>query len=1343
MKVSFFKCGTPINESEEKAFTHVKTRLQSETGDEEWFILTNLELSVTTQLQSDEIDMIIIGPHGLRVFEIKHWTGSWMDENKNILQHEITRLQRKTRKVATTLRKGFPDLPFVQGIILLTQETSKIKKFDGTEMQGVHFYGLNNWREAVGIGLSKILSPEDQRRMVKILASRQFEITEGRIRRLAGYINLELLTPKEERFHRVFKCYHPSRRDRVILHLYDLSSSDEKNAEVKAKREFEALRHLQLYNWAPRTIDSYQAVPGYDGELFFFTLIDPSAPNIEDRSSDNAWSSEARVQFAKNALKALEELHTFNMPDQPIIHRNITPKTILVKQDYYPIFTGFEKSRIPYEQSIASSSFPSDDNIFAAPEVKTNGFAVADQRSDVFSLCASLKCLFEENEDELSIKAMEILSFGLENEPDKRMTLEELIKKFSELLGESVPQPSLPPARYWSEDQVVSFHGRTYKIILKLGSGGIGTTFKVVEIDNSTGEEFGTYVAKVVHDHENGERVLRAYSLARSHLRHTALSSIFEVANKWSDNNFIALMTWHEGTPLADFRGVFALLAEELQETSPEALVLRWIRVLCEALDVLHKNGLVHGDVSPRNMIVSGSDIVLTDYDFITKIGEPIKAPGTIIYCAPSYDEGRPASPSDDIYALAASFFHVVFDKEPFRYYNELDKKKGLNWEGIDVTEYPILEAFLNRATHPEPSKRFANVTEALKELDRLIIDKKSSYDEKDQAIKYVEEVQEVHIEQKILPTIELFEARNEWVRNVLQSYPGSLLGNKETRGLDSKFAEETYVSTSLEKTLLHDIKERKVRLVVLCGNAGDGKTALLQHLAMELGLGHHLSAARIIEGKTDDGLIVRINLDGSAAWQDRSADDILDEFMDPFQFGPPADDIVHLIAINDGRLLEWIEHIESKLNQETPLTQDLNSFLQEEIVTRKNHILFINLNQRSLVGGIVDVAKHIETKFLDNLINQLYGGENASNIWALCQSCTAKDRCQIFQTARIFGPENIPDAINSNTRLRARERLFEALQSVHLLGETHITIRELRAALVYILFGIHFCDHYHSENDIKVFPYWDRAFDANSPNRQGEVLNELIKFDPALETHPQIDRYLQSKMLIDDTKTAPRYPELSIESARRRAFFEWLQQDIEQVAGDPDALGLAHGQHLRLFKELPFLTDEERKELCAKICTGISRLEDLPPKAFQRPNVVPLRITPRTPTETAFWVEKPFSSFRLHAGLPVDTGLVERLHRKVYLIYKYRDGREERLRMGAELFHLLLELSDGYQLGDVTTEDTFAHLSIFVQRLVREDERELFAWNPMKDDTIYRIFAETRYVDGEPQQKIIITPLS
>src|SRR5262249_23309057 len=161
-----------------------------------------------------------------------------------------------------------------------------------------------------------------------------------------------------------------------------------------------------------------------------------------------------------------------------------------------------------------------------------------------------------------------------------------------------------------------------------------------------------------------------------------------------------------------EFTKVFPLLAEQQQESSSESLALRWIRIICEALDVLHRNNLVHGDVSPRNLIVSGCDLVLTDYDFVCKIGESATAPGTILYCSPSYQERHPVTNSDDIYALAASFFHVIFEKEPFRYGGELDKKRGLNWEGVNREEYPTLATFLDKATHPDPQLRFVSVAE-------------------------------------------------------------------------------------------------------------------------------------------------------------------------------------------------------------------------------------------------------------------------------------------------------------------------------------------------------------------------------------------------------------------------------------------------------------------------------------------------------------------------------------------------------------------------------------------------------------------------------------------------------
>jgi serine/threonine protein kinase len=1067
--------------------------------------------------------------------------------------------------------------------------------------------------------------------------------------------------------------------------------------------------------------------------MFFFTFVDPVAPSIEERARDASWDTTARLAFALSTVGALKELHKGSDAHEAMVHRNLTPTTILVKHDNSPILTGFERTKIPSDISVASSGSPSGGwDATTAPEVRMHGLAAADHASDVYSLCASLNKLFQGRQDETSLQGAALLSRGMAEDPHVRATLDELSASLSELLGVSAPPPPPLPARFWTEDQIIPFGQHDYRIVTRLGSGGIGTAFKVVEIDRSTREDLGTYVGKVAHNEDAGTRVLKSYTLARSHLgRHPALSAILEVAHQWQDNSFIALMTWIEGTPLREFTGVFPLLAEEQQEASVEALALRWLRQMCEALAVLHRNGLVHGDISPRNMIVSGADLVLTDYDFVGKIGEPVGRPATVLYCAPSYEERRPASPADDIYALAASFFHVMFEREPFQYGAVVAKGHGLNWEGVNRDQLPVVAAFMGKATHPEPARRFLSVADALAALRTPMETQAEATTQPSRVVVPPRSDAQAGVQKA------LREEQVEWLLSLLQSYPGSpRWGNRETRGLDTDFAAETYVATRLDEMLHRDILARRVRLVILCGNAGDGKTALLQHLATRLGLGKHASSERILEGRLDDGLVVRINLDGSAAWQGRSADELLDELLQPFQQGPPHQDIVHLLAINDGRLLEWIEG-----GAETPLAEELYNFLQEESAAQDSHVRFINLNQRSLVGGVTPDRERVETEFLDRLLDQLYGGSRVAAIWAPCQSCSARDRCEVFRAAQIFGPDRLPSTAPEKVRSRARQRLYEVLQAVHLRGETHVTVRELRAALVYILFGVHFCQDYHGESDVPTLPYWDRAFIPDSPGRQGEVLREIACFDPALEAHPQIDRYLLTKPSPDAVRTAPHYDNLTLESARRRAFFEWTEEHIEEIAGERDALGLARGRNLRLFRSLAIENDPERQaQLCTHLCRGISRLEDLPPQALDRPGAVPLRITPRTPTETTFWVEKPLSAFRLEADIP-PTAELDRLHRQAFLIYQYRSGQEERLPLGAELFHLLLELSDGYQLGDVSTDDTFAHLSIFVQRLIREDERELLAWSPMREDLLYKVSAQIERTGEGARQRMVLIP--
>jgi nuclease-like protein len=525
MKVTLFSCGPAANESELTAFKHLESRLCSTVGDEEWVLLANLAFSFTHRLQSDEIDIVVIGPPGIRVIEVKHWTAQWADEHMDdLVAQEAERVTEKARKIGTTLRRIVTSLPRVAGAILLTQEPAKVKRLTGKEVRGVPFYTLTDWNVAVGLDSPAKLTPQQVKLLGRALDPKVAVAIDGSLRRFAGYVNLELQTPKEQRFHRIYKGIHSARQDRVVLHLYDLSVRDESNAEAKARREYEALHRLQLHTWAPRILESFQDAPGYAGEMFFFTLVDPAAPSIEDRMHDGSWDTTARLAFARSTVGAVKELHNEGAGHEPMVHRNLTSKNVLVKHDNSPILTGFDRTKIPSDISVASPGSPIADEITAAPEVRALGIGAADYRSDIYSLCACLTMIFENRNDDLSQRALPVLRTGIVDDPEARVTLQDLEARLSELLGDSVPSPPPPPARFWTEDQLIRFRDRDYRLVTRLGSGGVGTTFKVVEVDRATKEDLGTFVASSTSSRRVQER--RSDSRGRENSNRESIRSV-------------------------------------------------------------------------------------------------------------------------------------------------------------------------------------------------------------------------------------------------------------------------------------------------------------------------------------------------------------------------------------------------------------------------------------------------------------------------------------------------------------------------------------------------------------------------------------------------------------------------------------------------------------------------------------------------------------------------------------------------------------------------------------------------------------------------------------------------
>jgi serine/threonine protein kinase len=841
-----------------------------------------------------------------------------------------------------------------------------------------------------------------------------------------------------------------------------------------------------------------------------------------------------------------------------------------------------------------------------------------------------------------------------------------------------------------------------------LGSGGVGRTFKVEQVDPESGENFGTFVAKVMKNPDSGRAALQAYQRVRSHTTFPGLSVVFETARKWQQDRIVALLKWVEGDSLDGLAGVLSIAAEEAGDDSVEQMLIRCCTDVCRSLAALHSQGLVHGDVSPRNLICDRGGLTLTDYDLVTAVGKQSWGIGATAYCSPEAQRREPVAPSDDFYALVASLFEVAFHHPAFPSpHGALDKGHGLNWRAGERESLPRLADFFDRATHPDRNRRFSDAKSAI------------------QALNAINDLSGTPVDTSTAPEIVQRSPQHvDWLDSLLRIYPGSPHGNIETRGLDSEFALATYVETPLEQTLFDSVRRRETRLVLLCGNAGDGKTALLQHLAAKFGIARHQSAIRIWEAATADGLVLRANLDGSASWQGKSANELLDEFLQPFLSGVPETDIAHLLAINDGRLYEWLENRES-VSGVTPFTKALRSFLsnEDENEIPPSHVQFISLNHRSLVGGRTPSGQWSDD-FLDRLIDGLLGGQHANQIWSPCLKCEAFDRCTAGPTAhRLLAARDTP---LGQFGKRLRSRLSDALQAVHQRGQIHITTRELRGVLGYVLFGVKTCSELHADPGARPAALWDMLFAPESPYRQGDLLRELAALDPALESHPQLDRWLMGRTAREIPGAGHGYPGLTRDSARRRAYIEWSEQEIEALSGNAQALPLANGDHLRLFKEAALRSPTENSDLCARLCHGISQLESLPASALARSAIVPLRITPRTPTETYFWVEKPLNRFRLEAEWPrIHNVPLPVLPRRLNLIYRAVNGNDDVLSMGYELFQTLLSLATGEQLSELRSDDLFANLAIFTQRLAKEDEGQLLAWNPKSDSKLYRLGIE------------------
>ena len=205
-----------------------------------------------------------------------------------------------------------------------------------------------------------------------------------------------------------------------------------------------------------------------------------------------------------------------------------------------------------------------------------------------------------------------------------------------------------------------------YRITEKIAEGGFGTTYKGEHI------RLGTPVC-IKHCPRISpamDSILEQEACAVWDLRHYAIPVMRDMI-RLDDGTSALVMSYIEGPTLEQ-------IVQKKGQIDPEHVV--WIiqRVL-NALQYLHFNGVVHGDIKPQNIIVQPDKhmAVLVDYGLamVKPAADDESIVYTEIYSPPEQQRGDPLIPETDFYSLGMTALFALNNNERHTQQKKLSSK--------------------------------------------------------------------------------------------------------------------------------------------------------------------------------------------------------------------------------------------------------------------------------------------------------------------------------------------------------------------------------------------------------------------------------------------------------------------------------------------------------------------------------------------------------------------------------------------------------------------------------------------------------------------------------------------
>jgi serine/threonine protein kinase len=138
----------------------------------------------------------------------------------------------------------------------------------------------------------------------------------------------------------------------------------------------------------------------------------------------------------------------------------------------------------------------------------------------------------------------------------------------------------------------------------------------------------------------------------------------------------------------------------------------RYVAGVAEGLAEVHARGILHRDIKPANILLDPErdEALLTDFGLAAQATTATTAGGTLGYMAPEVFEAAPGAASD-VFALAATLFHLVTGQPPFDHRDFLKSfdqaRQGLPRSSTALEHLPLTAGeLIVAALDPDPAKR-------------------------------------------------------------------------------------------------------------------------------------------------------------------------------------------------------------------------------------------------------------------------------------------------------------------------------------------------------------------------------------------------------------------------------------------------------------------------------------------------------------------------------------------------------------------------------------------------------------------------------------------------------------